>query len=449
MSTTQCQPGTVGFPLAISQTLNSVWKGKELSEVIAKLKSVTVPNEYTVNWPSPTNANISVVKPTPTNNVLQITGLDTYTNGTTMTYGDASYKCSNILSIVQNQHSFFSNEVAKFEAILSFQITNKNSNPSSPDIILFCRPLSYADSYTNPPMWTDIDTAASKGAPRNTAIDLSSIYGYNSSMLMPFITYQTCIPAKLIGSGSPTVGSLRIRVNVVIQPLRLNLTSRDLSTSVRKYTLPTNPVSLFPSNSLSQLTLQFKDGYGNNGFPSHKRTNLNFAFSTTTESDFDVILSKIQVQVPEAFLGKSLDDITSASTAPSKPSGKKAYKCYTIDPTKDIVDGQIMVDPTTGEKLADTQKEMQIGGEIDVSEPNVILPGDFESFLTTTLTVLGTLGLFGYLLFIVLEGRKVFHDQLPGTYSNLFYHVGIFILLVIALILFGIYLEKPAEDKHS
>jgi len=137
MSTQNCSTGdTQGFPLTISQSLYSQWPGVELSDVYKRIKKITIQNEYSVKWGAPTNATISVVKPTPQNSVLQVTGIDANSNGTTMTYGAATYNCSNVLSIVKEQHGFFSNDPSStFEAILSFHITNKNSNPSSPDVI--------------------------------------------------------------------------------------------------------------------------------------------------------------------------------------------------------------------------------------------------------------------------------------------------------------------------
>jgi hypothetical protein len=469
MSSGQCKSGdNQGFPLTISQDLYSKWPGVDSSESSRRIKSITVPNEYSVKWPSPSyNTSISVVKPSTDNDVLRVTGLEPYTERTTLTYGDASYTCSNVLSIVQNQHPFFcKHSKASSEAILSFQINNKNENPSSPEIILFCRPLVITESkeYSPDGMWNTIDKASNLSRAQSGTVDLSSLYAYNASMLMPFIVYQTCIPVKLL-SASPaskttaTTGSLRVRVNVFMQPLFLNLKSSELgSTSVKKYTLPKfpDPVGLFSNESLVPPTLQFKDGYGADDFPTTRKTNLTFSLATSRKTDFDSVINTIEIQVPEAFLGKSLNDISSTSVAPVKSTKKRPYKCYTIDPKKDIVDGQIMVDPATGEKLTEAQAQAEFGGDsnidTDIDIETGIMPGDVEYALSVTLTVIGTLGLLGYLLFIVLKGREIFNTGghiVPGGINEVLYHIVIFIMIFIALIVFGSLIENPAEPEKD
>lgn len=454
MSDRQCQAGdTQGFPLRISQKLYSEWPGVDFPSVSSKLKSITVPCEYSVNWPTPSyNANITVEKGGSEHSILQVSGLDPYTSQTTMTYRGASYKCSNVLSIIQNQHKFFSNEPrTDFEVILSFQIKSKDEYPSSPDVILFCRPLIISDGQNFQPMWKSIDKASFTSKSQFSTIDLSSIYAYNPSTLLPFITYQTCIPTKVIPNTGPAIlGSLRMRVNVSTIPLRLNLESRDLSTSVKNYTLPTNPVGLFSTTSLTPPIIQFKDGNGTDGFPIHAKTNLKISLPTTILTDFDSVINSITIQVPEAFLGKSLVDISSA-VPPKVNSKNKAYKCYTVDPTKDIVNGQIMVDPTTGESLSDAQIEEEFGDsyDIDTDVETGIMPGDIEYVLSITVTVLGTLGLLGYLLFIILEGRNVFNTGEEGGMRKVLIHIVIFMLIFAGLILFGIYFVKPEVEKKN
>lgn len=457
MSSGQCQAGDIqGFPLTISQSLNSSWPGLTRDDVYKRLKKVTVPNEYSVKWSRPTYGNmINVVKPTAENNVLQVTGFDSYAEQTTLTYGDAQYTCSYAMAIVQNQHLFFSDDSrAKFEVLLSFQLKNKNENPSAPDIILFSRPLVIYDGDNDTPLWSAIDKASSTSRPQSSTVDLSSIFTFNKTMLIPFITYQTCIPVKVITPAQTTVESLRIRVNALMRPLYLTFNSTDLSTSVRKYTLPTNPASLFSTLSLSAPTIQFKDGNGSDGFPRNTNTNLRLALPTTTISDFDSILNIIEIQVPEEFLGKSLNDIASSSVAPNTSSKKKAYKCYTIDPKKDIVDGQIMVDPTTGENLSDAQADAEDGDEIDtdIDADTGIMPGDVEYALSVTATVIGTLGLLAYLLFIILKGRNIFNTgghTIPGGFNEVLYHILIFTMIFIGLIVFCSFIENPAEPKND
>jgi hypothetical protein len=464
MSSRQCQAGdNQGFPLTISQKLYSEWPGIDFSSVSTKLKTITVPCEYSVQWPTTGNYNtIRVLKSKDNDVVLQVTGLDPYTDKTTMTYGNASYKCSNVLSIVQNQHKFFSNDTrAQYEVILSFQIkdTDKNSNPSSPHVILFCRPLVISPGESSDAMWNSIDKASSTSGPRESTINLSSIYSYNSSILLPFITYQTCIPTKIIANTGETIlGSIRMSVNVITEPLRLNFNSTDLSTSVTKYTLPLNLATLFEDLKFPTVTLtskkivQFKDGIGTNGFPvSTTKDNLKISFATPTLTDFNSVINRIKIHVPEAFLGKSFNDL-STSAPPKTKSKNRPYKCYTVDPTKDIVDGQIMIDPTTGERLSDAQLEEELGDSYDI-ETDVetgIMPGDVEYVLSVITTVLGTLGLLGYLIFIILKGREVYNTQgMGGIMNNVVSHIAIFLMILGGLIAFSILVVKPAKEKKD
>jgi len=459
MSGEQCKPGDItGFPLLINQNLFTEWPGVEPSTVDAMLKQITIPSEYSVNWAPPAkNTNIKINS---SNNLLQIEGLDVFASGTTLTYGDASYVCEPLISIVQNQHIFFCKDTtALHSAILSFRISNKSTNPSSPDIILFCRPLSYdIKNKSTPKMWEDIDAACSRTSlTGNTTVDLSTLYGYNNSSLLPLITYQTCIPSKVITPGKTPpsfIGSLRIRVNLIIPTLYIKISERAsqiLSTRSSRYTLLANPVNLF-SNIPGNSILQLKEG---SNFPQFEELNyLTLNLSSALLPSFTDVINAIEIHVDPSQVGLSLDDLSIAKPPTSK-SGKKAYKCYTVDPKKDIVNGQIMVDPTTGENLSEAQAQpgSELSNALSIPSANIetgnietgIMPGDVENVLSITITVFGSIGLFGYLLFILLKGRDVFNTgnhTIPGAYNDVLYHIVIFLVIFATLILFGLYLGK-------
>jgi len=363
MSDSKCEAGdTTGFPIKLSQSLHSTWPATK--DVDAQLKKLTVPTDFSVQWGPPTqSAQISVRQTTTTNGipgVFQISGISTITDSTTLTYGDARYSCSGVLSIVQNQHPTLCTELtAQYEVILAFQITNKEQNPSSPDIILLCRPIIFS-SWNSSPFWPAVDQASVRKTPQNVALDMSTMFGFDSSTLMPMITYQSCLPVKILNYKSQpySYGSLRFRVNVVQQPLYMVASENGLGkcSYIKKYTLITSgsgPVSIF-SGASSNTILQFRDGYGPDLFPAQtKNENLVPNPSAESISAFDDITDTIQIQVPESFVGKSLAELAAATKVePVKPK-KKAFKCYTIDPDKDIKGDQIMIDPTTGERLKD------------------------------------------------------------------------------------------------
>jgi len=560
-----CQPGdTTGFPVKLAQSIFSNWPSTNNSQ--AQLQKLTVPTDFTVQWGPPTNsAPVAVRQKLAADGapgVFQISGISTVTDATSLTYGNARYNCSGIISIVQNQHpTFCQSSNALYEAILAFQITSgsKSSNPSSPDVILLCRPIVFA-TWADNPFWSAVDRAVTR-SPQTAPLDLSSLYGYNSSMLMPMITYQTCLPVKLINyNGQPfQTGSIRVRVNVVPQPLYINGSENGLGkcSSIRKYTLVTvgaGPVNVF-RDAASNTLLQFQDGYGSDLFPSQQsRENLTPNAAPSTISAFSDIIQKFEIQVPEVFLGKSLAEIANADKPPKRKPKKKAFKCYTIDPTKDVVGDQIMIDPTTGESLRDTMKEDGIdsaGADIEITQyytmtgdditiplrviktfplsgpnpsgisdltcfiaqdgPRVklvfaslsdttkiidnssyigdasvltsindvftmlrgmkpsnefkkesvdtiqintisingidnsssgIMPGDIEYIFTVIATVCGTICLAAYLFFIL---HKIFFRNWHDAIS----HIVTFVVLFICLILFGIYVEKPAEESRS
>ena len=453
MSDTQCKAGdTSGFPVTLSQSLYTNWPATSNSQ--EQLQKLTIPTDFSIQWQNNgiQTCNISVkqtLNSAGVPGVFQVSGFSP--DGCTITYGSAIYQCSGVISIIQNQHpTFTQGGNAQYEMILAFQIKNKNINPSSPDIILLCRPLIFQKSGGNTPFWNAVDVATTQQTLQNNiAIDLSSFYGYNASLPMPMITYQTCLPVKHFNNSQYSYGSLRMRVNVVPQPLYVVASETGLGkcSSINKYTLVTSgngPIDIFGYGTI----IQFRDGNGSDLFPVQTtKSNLVPNTAPNSISAFADVLQKFEILVPEAFLGKSLADIANAQAPPPVKNKKKAYKCYTIDPTKDIVGDQIMVDPTTGQSLVDTQKQEALdaaGGDtlmVNASGGSSgIMPGDIEHAITAILTAIGTITLIAYLGFIIhmiLYRDTGFHDSLP--------HIVMFIVCLIGLILFSIYVEKPTE----
>jgi hypothetical protein len=450
MSDTQCRNGdTTGFPVTLAQSLYTDWPAT--SNAQQQLQKLIVPTDFSFQWQNNgvQTCNISVrqtLNSAAGPGVFQVSGFNP--EGYTIAYGPAIYQCSGVISIVQNQHSTFTQGGnAQYEMILAFQIKNKNINPSSPDIMLLCRPLAFQNSGTNTAFWTAVNAATTYNATQNnTEIDFSSFFGYNASLPMPMIVYQTCIPTKLFNNGQFSYGSLKVRVNVVPQPINVVASETGLGkcSSINKYTLITTgngPIDIFGRGNV----LQFRDGFGSDLFPSDiSKTNLVPGAAPAAISAFADVLNKFQILVPEAFLGKSLADISNAQAPPPVSPRKKAFKCYTIDPTKDIVGDQIMVDPTTGQSLQDTQNQDALdaagGDTLLVSGSggsSGIMPGDIEKILTTIAIIIGTLTLLAYLGFIVhmlLYRENGFHNSLP--------HILGFIVSFIALILFSVFVEK-------
>jgi len=417
MSDMQCQSGdTTGFPLLLSQSIFSDWPATKNSQ--DQIKKAIVPTDFTVSWGPPTqSARISVIHAAAENGLpgkFQIRGMDTITDNTTLTYGNANYKCSSVLSIVQNQHKNLNQgSDALYELILSFQIANKSDNPSSPDIILLTRPIVFSQTNNSSTFLSAVDTAAAaQSGTTTTSLDMSTLFGYNSSNLMPMISYQTCLPVKLTNTNASPyttmTRSIRMRVNVVIQPLYVIPSENGLGlcSTVNKYTLVTEPrklvdVFLYNYNNPvfggvnANVYIQFKDGFGSDGFPtplqsSNKKDYLVLLGQGARISVLTELLNKIVVLIPESFLGKSLGEIANSSKLPPVNPKKKRFKCYTIDPLKDVVGDQIMIDPTTGQSLVDTMKQntLDANGEAVEQTTYYTLYGDeIKGSLIVKLTI--------------------------------------------------------------
>jgi len=417
MSSVQCQSGDItGFPLRLAYPLTSEWPATKNS--MSQLQKLIAPTDFSVNWGPPTkSAQISVSQTLAANGLpgkFQIRGIDTITANTTLAYGNANYICSSVLSIVQNQHVNLNQDLtALYELVLAFQIGNKSDNPISPDIILLTRPIIFSNNNTSSQFLSAVDSAAAATSKSiTTPLDLSTIFGYNSTTLMPMVSYQTCLPVKLTNTNvspySTMIGSLRMRVNVVMQPLYVNASENGLGfcSSISKYTLVTEPrnlVDIFLYNFNNpvfggvnaNVFIQFKDGFNSDGFPtplqaSSKTNYLVPLGQSSSVSAFSDLLQKIEILIPETFLGKSLAEIANSKTPPPSATKKKAFKCYTIDPSRDIVGDQIMVDPTTGKSLVDTmQKQAQdaAGGDAIMQTKYYTMYGDK---ITGTIRVLNT-----------------------------------------------------------
>ena len=445
MSLHGCQSGTTGFPVNLSQNLFSTWPGTTGQD---EYQALVTPTDFEVKWAPPTQ--LSGISVRHTTSVFQITGLDIVSNGTTLNYGDAEYTCSPTLSILQNQHKKLSNRTdALYEMILAFQLKNKYVNPSSPDVILICRPLISTPNATIP-LWTAVNDAVKTDKPQGvSSFDLSSLYAYNQDVLMPMVTYSTCLPVKLLNykGADSQLGNINMRVHVVTQPMYITADTggTGLCSIITKYTLalPSSPVRLFREAAWNAM-FQFQDGLGTDSFPSGATTNLIPVAANKQITDYQTVLQTFEYLVPEEFLGKSLAEIAAAKSHAPKASKKKAFKCYKIDPEMDIKDDQIMIDPTTGESLSDTMKQKAYddsGGDpallnIGINGPDTsgIMPGDVQHILFVVFTALGSIFLLAYIMYIL--HKIVYNDN---GFNMVMYHILIFIALLIGLILIGVY----------
>jgi hypothetical protein len=284
--------------------------------------------------------------------------------------------------------------------------------------------------------------AVSPGNVQSVNFDISKLFAYNTSTLLPMITYQTCISAKWATTNGN--GSIRMRVHLVTQPIyaKSDTTGLGTCTRVNKYILTTPVQNLFPGASF----VQFKDGSAS-GYPSGTSSNLVLPPSGTSLLVTDA-MAKLSILVPEQLLGKTLAEVADSSKPPPSSSKNKAFKCYRIDSTKDIDENnQILIDPTTGESLSEIMKQEtrdSTGGDLGfadalngkVPKPSGLMPGDIQSAIYISVLVFGSIGLLTYIWHIT----HLFIN-LKQTRTGL-YHLSIFIIILIGLAVFGSLYKK-------
>ena len=443
MSLQMCS-GITGFPIKLSQNLFNEWPGGYDPADPKVTNQLVVPTNINVSWSPTTTIPISVDT---TNSQFKITGLESVANGTTLVYGDAIYTCQPILSLVNIQHeNLIPTSPATQELIMTFRIKDtqtKQSNPSSPDIILLCRPIILSNK-TNigSEFWKSVNTAALTANTRvNTNYNAANNFTYDGTTLLPMITYETCIPTQLVGG--PNIfkeGATRIRVYVVTQPLSIPSieSGSGKCSAVQKFTIPVNGlVDIF--NQRGYITLQFTNAKSQNGktneYPPISPTfsfiipkdSLTLTLAAVPEvsswqSGTQSVLQTFEYMVPDNFIGKSLSEIAAITTVPRTNTTKKPFKCFTIDPSKDIVGDTILIDPTTGEPLENTQKKMALqasGGDPDLAaalngqgaKNTGILPGDIEIIVTILVSIFGGILLLAHSFYTVrLFMVKNYHD---------------------------------------
>jgi hypothetical protein len=417
MSLQQCRlTGTNGFPLRLQRNIfDPNWSGINESD----RRKLISPIDFDIAFgPESSAMNINTAITTGPNK-FEITIPDYYANNTTITYNKGSdllrYTALQTLSITNIRHSSLVNNAynATHELMWPFVIdrNSKQNNPSSPDIILLCRPLILSEGSNTGPssdFWNAVNISASTTPQRQraTKVELSSVYTYGDSekTLMPMMTYETCLNTTFLSNPNKT-GRVIVRVHVITTPTSIYSQSSGTGqcSSSTDYIFPNSIkdklISLI-SSTPAITDVQFTAGN------QYKPPVMNEVISIWPRD-------KIEFLVPEALLGKSLADISKRMEVPVNRSNRnKQYKCYTIDPTKDIKNGQITVDPLTGENLESTMNtraneltggDAQLAAAIAVNAAanSGIMPGHVEYTIFVILTIAGTIFLCAELYYSI------------------------------------------------
>jgi hypothetical protein len=158
---------------------------------------------------------------------------------------------------------------------------------------------------------------------------------------------------------------------------------------------------------------------------------------SSTIRSFETVIDTFMILVPDAFLGKSLSELSNAKTPTPVPRKKRSLKCYRINSEKDIKNGEVLVDPQTGQSLKSTldrEAKDSVGGDSSLLDGSSgLMPGDVQNIIFIILTTLISIGLFFYMVYIF----NMYNNGHPYTNHNIAIFVILFISLVTSGILFG------------
>lgn len=486
MSLQSCQPTAYsGFPVlppltaAGSAPINSILTNDYSINTKGEAFCSIVPIDITASWqPTMPSVDVSIYasKHSSTNLINPfVFTLPESTSLTSIQYGTATYDLYPSIAIVQNQHARLTgSQSSKYEMIITFyKKDNSNLYSSSPNILLLCRPLTVSSEKTTDLIWTPIANALARatrtarrgeGVAATIGFNIESIYTFpTTKSFMPMVAYSTCLPVKVLNSSilnpetTAKSGSISMRVYVVNQPLVINTTTEMEALIPPSYSLSVPISRLFLQNDVPSGydRLQFKNGLGTGGFPSDTAANLLPLPYTVSVSGTisNTIRIAYEYVVPDELLGMSITTIAALTdNTKSSASGKSVsprntqFKCYQIDPSKDISNGTITIDPKTGLPLNDLMAQRSYndnGGDpsltLDMNASSGLMPGDWQQIGVIALIVVVTIFLLVYLLFIldhIIEHRSI---------QNVLIHCALMALIFGLLIGIGVMYGKEKK----
>jgi hypothetical protein len=405
-----CAAGTIpGFPLTLKQNLFETWstcpdKDKKTPEEI--MRTLTVTSDLTMGLVDVIPKGVEIGTRVQVGRFTRIVLPDSMTGwNSTITFHGSRYKASPYISIVGKQHhnliKYRPNDV-RIELIWAFQKEENKIANEDPQVILLCRPAMFTSS-----AWPDMfwDTVNASLADSNKNKSMTENYSIRKIFPMSStVTYELCLNSKVTNSFATTTvqAPFKIRVYVINDILQIPNSTTGEQTSVRAtcpvlvdYSLITldganGPASIV-NNAPKPGIFQFVSGAGP---PTSENFKLPKIDGSSYISDWTNVKQYIKIQLPdEEYRFNVGNDVNIPRYSP-----RKKFKCYTIDPKKDIVGDQITIDPKTGQPLEEYMREEDYGTEGDIPIPG-ILPGDIEWYLQRTIGVIGALILLAYLFY--------------------------------------------------
>lgn len=459
MASSQCASTTIqGFPLTLKQNLFKPWAtcpDKDTKTPDEIMRTLTTTSDLTVGWSE------NIPKGTPLGTVVRI---GTFTRivlppslsgfNSTLTFGGTRYTASPYISILRIQHANLLKHRpndATVELIWAFQKEQSKIATEDPQVILICRPAKFSNRGFADPFWDAVNASladSNKDKTLSTNYSLKSIFPIRST-----VVYQVCLNSKVSNSyGTSTVTSpFKLRVYVINDTLEIPNPSRGTATSVGAtcpalvdYTLITGDGSNGPA-SIVNTAPQYGIFQFVTGSSSSTAVNLKVPKITGNYiSDWTSVQQYLKIQLPDEEYRFSTGDGTDLPGV--TPRQKKKFKCYTIDPQKDIVGDQITIDPKTGQPLEEYMREEDYGSSDGGIQVPGILPGDIEWYIQHTVGIIGALVLLAYFFYwlrMLIIGVSS-PDGWPFIQS-----AGMHFILWAALLTGLIFAERAMEKKEG
>ena len=328
-----CPDGSIGgFPLTLSKNLYEKWSGYNTA---GDTKNLETPYDLTIGWQKKIYSGSSFRVEFSENSFARIY-IPIY--GSSITYNNTIYNALPYMSLVKTQNTKLLKGDATQELIWAFKCPDPYAIPGNkPHLILICRGTRYKETDSVDAFWQVVESSfVSTSRKSNIQSD------YNLNTLFPtteFNVYETCIQVG-------TINNYRIRVYVI--PTVLDIPLRKESESSK-------------CTTVNKLVLNMADVPFNEQLPT---------LSTNTIKSWDDVKKYIQVQ-------KEGLPNNSNTTPISGP--KKNFKCYTIDPDKDIIGDQITIDPATGQPLLEYLREDDMD-ELQSNTPSWFTTGLIQKY---------------------------------------------------------------------
>ncbi len=341
-----CPTGTIGgFPITSNKNLYEKWPGYNTA---GGTKNLETPYDLTISWQRKIyNGNTFRVEFS-ANSYARII-IPFY--GSSITYNNTIYNALPYMSLVNVQNKkLLKEENATQELIWAFKCPDPYAIPGNkPHLILICRATRYKQTDSVDAFWQVVDssfTSTSRRSNIQSDYDMNALFPTNE-----FNVYETCME---VGS----IKNYRIRVyvipNILDIPLRNDSETNKTCTTVNKLQLNMADIPFNGNN----LVLQ--------------------SLSSNVIQSWDDVKKHIQVQ-------KEGLQNNSNTTPVSGP--KKNFKCYTIDPDKDVIGDQITIDPATGQPLLEYLREDDID-ELQSNTPSWFTIGLFEKYIIPLVALL-------------------------------------------------------------